>query len=58
MNDMWCDFCGDKPKECTITLIYKNGYQKEVEICKHCKSLTPNILEENEENNIDDIFGF
>ncbi|UGO50674.1 hypothetical protein PQE68_gp083 [Bacillus phage vB_BanS_Sophrita] len=33
--DMWCDFCGDKPKGATVRV---NG--KTYEVCTHCERLT------------------
>lgn len=33
--DMWCDFCGDKPKSCTVKV---DG--KTYEVCNSCERLT------------------
>lgn len=34
-NDIWCDFCNDKPKTAVVTV---RG--KKYEVCGHCESLT------------------
>ncbi|MEX3713375.1 hypothetical protein ABFV99_13305 [Cytobacillus horneckiae] len=34
-GDMWCDFCGDKPKSAFVKV---NG--RNYEVCGHCESLT------------------
>jgi ribosome-binding protein aMBF1 (putative translation factor) len=33
-NDMWCDFCGDKPKADTVKV-----QGKSYDVCNHCASL-------------------
>lgn len=35
-EDIWCDFCGDKPKS---VLVKERGRFKAYHICNHCESL-------------------
>lgn len=45
-DDMWCDFCGERPKE---VLVKERGRFKVWHICKHCESLADGYVKVDEE---------